>query len=378
MTLWKGPVDDGITCSLLQRFICCRERFRLQVVEGLREEEDYPVAIEYGNLWHKAEEAHLRGEDWQESILKEYERQKRTYPSEHDLALVFESYELVRRQFPIALSFWKNKAMGPRGHKPIFAEKPFRIGVILPSGRTITLRGMMDHVYAIDWELWLQDHKTKGARNVDEKGLGATIKRDLQICFYLFALSKMLNGSTLLGLGLRGSDSINLPSPKKKGAWKLGGVLYNVIVRPLTEAYPIRQKKSETLQEFYDRCGQVVEDNPTNYFKRWQDVYKPKVHEEVLTRSIVPLLEQVLDWWEWIKWSQKDPWRIPDQYDEFPDTFANYPAIGVPGGGLHWQTPFGVYNALAGGRRGDYFEFLTTGRDGGLVNIPTLFPELES
>src|SRR5688572_23342153 len=60
--LWKGPESDdpngGITFSALSRFLCCRERFRLVMIEGLRPADGFNHKIEYGQMWHACEEAH--------------------------------------------------------------------------------------------------------------------------------------------------------------------------------------------------------------------------------------------------------------------------------------------------------------------------------
>ncbi len=58
--LWKGPEVDGITFSLLSRFIACPERFRILVTEGLQPHDEFNHRIEYGNMWHTCEEAALR------------------------------------------------------------------------------------------------------------------------------------------------------------------------------------------------------------------------------------------------------------------------------------------------------------------------------
>src|SRR5580658_5237243 len=59
--LWDGPESDtpngGVTQSLLGSFLCCRERFRIKVVEGLQPADSFRRALEFGNLWHCAEEA---------------------------------------------------------------------------------------------------------------------------------------------------------------------------------------------------------------------------------------------------------------------------------------------------------------------------------
>jgi hypothetical protein len=58
--LWKGPTEDGVTFSLLSRFLVCRERFRITVIEGLKPAKTFNHRVEYGNLWHVMEEALAR------------------------------------------------------------------------------------------------------------------------------------------------------------------------------------------------------------------------------------------------------------------------------------------------------------------------------
>ena len=62
--LWSGPMDQGpqggISQSLLGKFLSCRERFRLLVVEGLTDADSFSPRMEYGNLWHCCEEAYAK------------------------------------------------------------------------------------------------------------------------------------------------------------------------------------------------------------------------------------------------------------------------------------------------------------------------------
>ena len=43
----------------------------------------------------------------------------------------------------------------------------------------------------------------------------------------------------------------------------------------------------------------------------------------------------------------------------------------------HFRRPFGIYDGLAAGRRGDFFNLLTSGSHTGLRQRSTAFPELE-
>lgn len=59
--LWLGPCAEGpnggVTQSMLQSYLGCRERFRLKYVLGLEPQPRFAKAMEYGNMWHACEEA---------------------------------------------------------------------------------------------------------------------------------------------------------------------------------------------------------------------------------------------------------------------------------------------------------------------------------
>jgi len=52
---WQGPEEDGLTQSMINLFLICRERFRVQVMEGLAPVDQFNHRIEYGQMWHTAE-----------------------------------------------------------------------------------------------------------------------------------------------------------------------------------------------------------------------------------------------------------------------------------------------------------------------------------
>lgn len=371
--LWKGPIEDGITFSLLSKFVVCPERFRLKVVEGVVEDEGFNHAIEFGSLWHEAEEAHSGKKPWKPAIGRYRDKLRANYPS--DESEIRKWYNVAVNTFPLYVDHWRTHEI-ERGRKPIFEEVSFRVPYKLPSGRIIVLRGKWDCVYRIKASVYLQENKTKG--KIDEEGLQATIDQNLQTMLYQIALRTIADKKGPEPL----NEEMEQVTKRLRGelqSSKIKGVLYNVVRRPLSDQHAIRQKKTETERQFFKRMVDSISDNPEHYFKRWKVTLTNNDLERFKTRILHPLLERLLDWWEWITADLSDPWRVPT-IDELPADVpydaVRPPAKGVPGGGIHYQSPWGVYNSLAGGFRGDYFDFLTTGRRGGLTKIDTLFPEL--
>lgn len=358
--LWKGPLEggDGITFSLLSRFIVCRERFRLQVVEGLKEQElRFPHALEYGSLWHEAEEAFAGGNDWKSAVNNYANKLREEYPA--DDREIAKWVALCLHQFPEYINHYKSNSM-ERKREPILEEVAFKVPYALPSGRVVLLRGKWDCVFQYGKRsIYLQENKTKG--NIDEEGITRTVDQNLQSMLYQIALRKGYDANhghietggeyVECGMGLR-----------------IKGTLYNVVRRPLSDKHAPRQKKKETPAQFYKRAGsELVRANPSYWFKRWRVEISGQAIERYRRITFDPLLEQLCDWWEWIQIDPFNPWR--------PRTEGG--GVWRTHNGIHWQSPWGVYNSLASGWRGDYFDLLTTGSRVGLNKVDSLFPELD-
>lgn len=361
--IWRGPVEDGITFSLLSRWVVCRERFRLLTIEGLKEDEGFIDAIEFGSLWHEAEEASANGKDWEKAVNRYANRLR----GEHltSLEQIDKWTHLVRLVFPLYLDHWKSSP-STRGRTPILQERSFRIPYPLPSGRTITLRGKFDSVWKKGKGIWLQENKTKGT--IDEEGILKTLAGNLQVMIYLISLRHLVNGVGAL------DDPSGISIPRLP----VRGVIYNVIRRPLSARNSIRPRKSETPRDFHSRFRDTVADNPEDHFFRWEASIYRKDLEKFEAEVFHPLLESFLDWWEWVSYDP-NPWRVPTSEELSTADFRyNRPPGIIPGGGIHFQAPWGVYSSLASGFRGDYFNFLSSGSRVGLVETETLFPELET
>lgn len=361
--LWKGPAVDGITNSLLCKFIVCRERFRLQVIEGYREEDAFDSAIEYGQMWHEVKEAYRTGRDWKKSLGDYREKLWARYPA--SIGEINNWAYICAGQFMAWLSR-PRPAVTPRRIKEqqLCTEDSFRVPYTLPSGRKLIFRGKYDSILLADKNaLYIEDDKSKG--KIDEVGITNTLFGNLQMGLYHTAakesLTKGADGKWRIhNLDKRGS--VELPATATRPY--LAGTRYQIVRRPLAEYYPpVKQKKTETQKEFGDRVIQHIADNTDYYFMTMQSMMSESGLHKFQQTILHPWCEALLDWWEYMESVNFDPWT------SCPVEQKN---------SLHFQTPWGVYNSLFGGFKGDFFDYLTKGTDRALIKIHTLFPELES
>lgn len=346
-SLWKGPALDGITFSLLNKFLVCRERFRLHVVEGLRIKDSFNHRLEYGQMWHTMEETLAQGKK-DSDILQALNAYCRSLTERYSTAQdqIVHWRNVAREQFPIYAAYW---SLHPdvKNQTPLAQEQTFKVPYFLPSGRMVTLRGKWDSVDLVgkgrSTGIYLQENKTKG--DIKEQQLVEQLSNDLQTMIYLVALRE---------------DMLTNPQGKDWGdpSRRLKGVRYNVVRRPLAGGkHSIRQRKNETPEEFYQRLAGIIESHADFFFMRWKVEVSAKDIERFQLQVLNPILEQLCDWWNWIR-GGKDPWRKGNQ--------------------VHWKAPFGVYDPFQEGRGTELDEYLLTGSKVGLETATTLFPELES
>lgn len=317
---------DGITYTMLSRFMVCRERFRLSAVEGWSET-GLQAALEFGSAFHRCLE---NPKSSPEKITRQYQAER------------VASKALFRNQlqeFETLMGIVEAVVHGYRSiysdddaktKTTVFHEEKFDIqyALSLPVNyREVRLRGRFDHVFRDKLgKLWLLETKTKS--DIDDDGISRTLSQDLQTMLYVSALEKMTGE-------------------------KVAGVVYNVIRRPA-----LRQKKSESIRQFVLRVKQTVLEQADKYFLRWTHTLDKHDLSKWQARTLDPLLRQVCSWWDSIKKHPFDP-----EYLYRP-------------GSEHYQRPFGVYDSLASGRRGDFFELLTGGSTSGLKRREVAFPEL--
>jgi PD-(D/E)XK nuclease superfamily len=364
--LWAGPEDSGpkggVTQSMLQRFLCCRERFRIKYFEGLQPTQGWSKPMGFGNMWHVCEEAAAANKDHKEPLIAYMRQQFEEFPYERETIEHWATICLV--QFPCYQKFWREHPDQDQ-RLPLLQEAEFHVPIKLPSGRTIYLRGKWDSVDLIDKGenagVWLMENKTKS--KIDEAALRRQLKFDLQTMTYLTSLLLYFRGLTPQGwVDLR--DSVGgtkvIPSDIRLGG-QLQGVRYNVIRRDM----PIRQHKpsksnprGEGVDEYFERFKRdYLDAEPENWFKRWNSKVTPKEIQRFQSECLFPILEQLCDWYDWIRnchGMKIDPYKNP----------------------IHWRAPFGVYDPIKETGATEYDSYIESGNSTGLVYRPRLFPEL--
>ena len=237
----------------------------------------------------------------------------------------------------------------------LMQEQVFDVPYVLPSGRTVRLRGKFDSVDVIGTGkaagIYLQENKTKG--DVDVLQMQRQLTFDLQTMLYLTALQTWQTQPKQYRLG---GEGIPRGTP-------IRGVRYNVVRRPLSggKGSIVRHKptksnpRGESEDEYYARLGGVIKENAGEFFWRWKVEVTPHEVEQFQRRCLNPLLENLCDWWT------ESSWHSP---------------FTKSGNHQHWQHPFGVRNAMDEGGSTDLDEYIRTGSTAGLVRTTELFPEL--
>lgn len=429
--------EDGITFTLLGKWLMCRERFRIFAVEGIREKQSFSKDMEFGNLLHEAFDVYGKTSSVDEG-KKAIEKYKKSihqqYPEAPRDEIEMWTY-IASGMFEIYTDYFHKQDEKKR---PLSYEQSFRVPVTLPSGRTINLRGKFDgsyaepisrniakiHGYHYDedrkmMEIALMENKAKGTiyHGAIEAGLPMELQTMLYLTCLLFSDLKIDPEYTGNGcntyremFGVTGT----LGEYPETDAFRPPSVLYNVVQRPLSRnaKFNLSQRKgrkkdksgAETRFQYFDRIlyddVQGVKGNPDYFFHRWY--FRPSWEDliRIQRRSIIPMLEQLCDWWDSIKDDPFNPWETENKSvtsskrvcksnckdckgsgkaKDFPGALCN--CVSFPPNKIlnkhHYQRPFGIYDSMASGWEGDYFDYLTSGNVSNLERCETLFPELD-
>lgn len=347
--LWEGPCSNGpnggISCSLLSRFLVCRERFRVHAILGLHPSPKFDSKLEFGNMWHLCEELLASGRWDQKDIdarLSDYAHglcQK--FP--RDMADIVHWSGMVSELFPEYVEHWsKHEHVATR--KPLFEEAVFCTQYALPSGRIVWLRGKQDSVDLVEGEVWLQENKSKSS--INQQKLERQMKFDLQTMLYLIALKEeqaRLDDSTV-------KARLTYRDGKYRVRYPIVGVRYNVVRRS-------SHKSTDTMLK------KVSDDRKAGRIREWFLRLEVKVSDADYTKfkttCLNPILENLCHWYD----HQTEACNKDEATHGLPPS--------------HWRHPFGVYNVLDEGGSSEVDDFLETGSTLGLHRAKTLFPELQ-
>jgi hypothetical protein len=356
---WRGPDIDGVTQSILCDYMCCRERFRVTMVEGLVPFDRFNVAIEFGHMWHICEEYHAGNRDWVKPLTMYAAELSQKYRTEQSHVLKW--YNVVKLYFPIYVDYWQHQS-DEQNRVPLMQEYCFKINYELPSKRWVNLRGKMDGVDYIDGlGIFLQENKTKS--KIDVEGIGRQLLNDMQVMTYLIALDEYKKDKG--------------PSSDNPYMWEkpIAGVRYNVVRRPLSGGRgSIRPHKArgnkpgESMDEFYERLTTVIEDDADYYFSRWQCLVSEQDIVRFKEQTFHPVIENLCDDYEWWSYCHKAKHNHYD-YDKRAVVFPEHR-------NRHFRLPYGPYNVVLQGGFSEVDDYLNDGSRIGLRTCTNFFPEL--
>jgi len=295
--------------------------------------------------------------NWEHALFDYTQSLCRKWPLQQEQIVHW--YEVCKLQFPLYVDYWRRHP-DVKNRTPMLQEQVFRVPYALPSGRLVYLRGKWDSVDSVKEDkratVFLQENKSKG--DIDEVMLKRQLQSgfELQTMFYLVALQ------------------IELAQEEKDGfpKGKLGGVRYNVIRRPLAGGkHSIRQKKGQTLQQFYAELAELIAAEPEFFFMRWRVDILPQDIERFRRQCLDPVLETLCDDYEW--WFHLQETRLKTDiynYLERNDLFPGHRR-------RHFRMPYMGYSNLAEGRMEALDGWLNDKSLVGLDRNTVLFTELE-
>tara|TARA_R110002020_G_scaffold115383_2_gene265299 strand:+ start:65 stop:1075 length:1011 start_codon:yes stop_codon:yes gene_type:complete len=291
---FRNVVEDGVTYSFLDEWLLDREQARLSYVEGWSSK-GLAVPLDFGLAFHDCLEWVAKGRSPKtihKKVIAPYLEKRlggknKLRPDEViKLTELLRSVEVVFQEYA---SYWEKY---DADMQYIYQEKSFKVDHTLPSGKDMPLRGRWDAVYKENGKIWLMENKTKG--QIDEEGILASLPFDLQTMLYVHTLQEHLGQ-------------------------KVEGVLYNVIRRP-----GLRRRKTEQIGEFIDRIQDDVVKRPQHYFMRWRVEFLSEDIKTWVSKSLNPILEQVMQWWESIQNNPFEPWDSPLHYQNPTALFTRY------------------------------------------------------
>ena len=344
---------DGVTYSILSKFMNCRNRFHIQKVQGWRPR-GFNFPLEFGNIFHHMVEAQDMGVpiELMYQLADNYVNAK-IASGKYDAQTVKELCMLagvVTVTFQQYVLFWERehsiehvtgkkvkriKNVYEKDFNWIGKEVPFSIPFELPNGRKIKLCGKQDGVFDIAKVVkgnWVLETKTKG--RIDDIGISKGLHKDLQTGMYLLAADRIYPATSAIG------------------------VLYNCIRRS-----GMKPRVKDSVKDYVKRVEEDIIKRPSYYFMRWTRRITREEMETFRQRILMPQVLQIVDWWDSIAKNPMDPFNSQCEHCGGQGTGLSA-CLGCNGVGsipnmLHYERPFGTYDSLQFTQRGDCFEIVT-------------------
>lgn len=316
-----NPYRDGVTASLINSFLTCREHTRISYVLGLVPKGPGPDYVSFGTAFH---------------MLVEGRSLRAVRKAVASSGLSGEALETVTGLASIIYSAYKRWwTPHTKDWRWVKKETVFRYPYLVkPYGETIDLRGKIDGVLqrgsregASSTSVWIHEIKTKG--DIDEEAIMGTLHFDIQTMLYALAVQETI--------------------------CPVAGVLYDIVRRPL-----LRRTKNETVKAFLSRVERDVEERPEHYFKPLEVVLSSKDIERWAKSQLDPILCELLRWFDSLVETPLDR-NNPILID---------PALST----RHYLNPQAIYGRYG---KSPYFEYIINNNRYSVTKRDAVFQELE-
>lgn len=279
--LWKGPLEDGITQSLIGAFVQCPYRFYLKAILGLSDGTPLHPNLIWGDVFHKGLEHLILTKSVNIAIKEMQTYQEEKYPQAPATFAISQRRLLYKFSLKEYDGDWET-------------EIEFKQKVKLPSGRYVTVRGKMDGLRTDhpDYGSILGEHKCKGY--VDPILTRKELHLDRQVNLYCY---------------LHDIEWIN----------------YDLILIPEAQKYSPARKYNESPQEYAERlftgpCGNYgmypINSNIHQWIAHLPPLFLPREkQEEYWNFTIYPEMERMCKFWDHVNQPGFDP-DNPDYYNE--------------------------------------------------------------
>lgn len=375
--LWTGPngpgPNGGVTQGLISRWLGCRERARIHLIEGLKPVDSFNAKLEFGNMWHVCEESlagFMKNEDdprpfgdteiWEKRLKDQVQKLCRQFPMQQDQVVHW--HNICKTLFPVYVEHWQHQPQ-VKELTPLLQEQTFDVPYQLPSGRQVRLRGKWDSVDLIGGKtpgIWLMENKSKSS--IDQNKIARQLSFDLQVNTYLIAMTQDTGIEKLEEVKMKvGKGSM----PNQKSQSSVLGVRYNVIRRSAHKSVDSMMKKVDDDR----KAGRIGE-----WFARWECRVQPSDLKRFKNECLNPILENLCDDWEWWDWCHENKVNVFNGatsnglHRHRCDEFDHHPR--------HFSQPYGTYSVVAEGGFGDVDSYLESSSLVGLQRSMVLFPEL--
>lgn len=286
---WPGPIEGGVTQSLISRFLECPYRFYLYAGLGLDDPEEFEVNLAWGTIFHYGLEQ-----------LIAYPKTVNQLDEDEWLDLFSKIKAFIAKEYPSApssflYSICSMLKLYDDSYKtePYKTEQKFNVAYTTRRGLKCNLRGKVDGINQS--KTILVEHKCKGKIDIQQTRLETPL--DLQALLYCY-----VNGPRRIIYDLIRIPEAQWKLPDRRMNEKVSAYIERLFKTHTGDDYPIRQKKHLWIQQ----CDLSIDNEEI---------------DNLLNFTLNPLIERLWRWYEHVS----QPGFDPDNPEFYNDVFYRTP-----------------------------------------------------